>query len=145
MYAPFPSIDTAFVEDWFQLCENGAHMAHDRTDADRDVLNSLPSSRPARRSARRADRDASPALATPGAGGRGRTTPKRPPPAKARVADTKHRVPPAGYATPAPERTSPGTGELLGGAVRAGGEVAKLGADVGGRLVKGTLRRLTGR
>ncbi|MBA2262577.1 MAG: hypothetical protein H0W03_07905, partial [Solirubrobacterales bacterium] len=44
-----------------------------------------------------------------------------------------------------PERTSPGTGELLGGAVRAAGEVAQLGAGVGGRLAKGTLRRLTGR
>ncbi|MDQ3609858.1 MAG: hypothetical protein M3459_13325 [Actinomycetota bacterium] len=120
-------------------------MADERNDADRDVLSRLPSSRPARRSARRADREVSPAVATPGAGGRKRTAPERPPPAKARAAGTRHRVPPAGYATPEPERTSPGTGELLGGAVRAGGEVAKLGADVGGRLVKGTLRRLTGR
>lgn len=120
-------------------------MTDERTDGDRDVLTSLPSSRPARRSARRADREVPPAVTTPGAGGPKRTAPKRPPSANARAAGTKHRVPPAGYATPAPERTSPGTGELLGGAVRAGGEVAKLGADVGGRLVKGTLRRLTGR
>jgi len=120
-------------------------MADERNEADRDVLTSLPSSRPARRSARRAERDVSPAVANPGAGRRKRTAAQQPPPAKARAADTGRRVPPAGYATPAPQRTSPGTGELLGGAVRAGGEVAKLGADVSGRLVKGTLRRLTGR
>ena len=94
-------------------------MADKRTDADRDVLSSLPHSRPARRSAKRATRGTSR------------------PPAKA--------VPPAGYATPAPARTSPGTGELLGGAVRAAGEVAQLGTGVGVRLVKGPLRRVTGR
>ena len=96
-------------------------MADKRTGADRDVLSSLPDSRPARRSAKRA---------TPGTS----RTPAKP-----------KRVPPAGYATPAPERTSPGTGELLGGAVRAAGEVAQLGAGVGARLVKGTLRRVAGR
>ncbi len=115
-------------------------MADERNDGDRDVLNSLPSSRPARRSARRAERGASDPAAGPGTGAPGRTAPERPPTAKA-----GRRVPPAGYATPAPERTSPGTGELLGGAVRAAGEVAQLGAGVGGRLVKGTLRRVTGR
>lgn len=94
-------------------------MADKRTDADRDVLSSLPSSRPARRSDKRATR----ATSRPSA----------------------RRVPPAGYATPAPERTSPGTGELLGGAVRAAGEVAQLGAGAGARLLKGTLRRVTGR
>jgi hypothetical protein len=114
-------------------------MADERTDADRDVLSSLPSSRPARRSAKRGERGASRPAAGTGAGGATRTAPKPPSTAKARG------LPPAGYATPAPERTSPGTGELLGGAVRAAGEVAQLGAGVGGRLVKGTLRRLTGR
>lgn len=107
-------------------------MADEPTDDDRQVLSSLPSSRPARRSAKRAERGAPRPAADPGAG-----MPKR-------TAAERH-VPPAGYATPAPERTSPGTGELLGGAVRAAGEVAQLGAGVGGRLAKGTLRRLTGR
>ena len=94
-------------------------MADERNDADREVLSSLPSSRPARRSAKRNAREASHPAAK--------------------------RVPPAGYATPEPQRSSPGTGELLGGAVHAAGEVAQFGADVSGRLVKGTLRRLTGR
>lgn len=94
-------------------------MADKRTDADRDVLSSLPRSRPARRSAKRPTRETSRPAAKP--------------------------VPPAGYATPAPERTSPGTGELVGSAVRAAGEVAQLGAGLGARLVKGTLRRVTGR
>ncbi|HEV2820456.1 MAG TPA: hypothetical protein VGW11_08115 [Solirubrobacteraceae bacterium] len=94
-------------------------MADKRTDAESDVLNSLPSSRPARRSAKREARSTSGPAAKP--------------------------VPPAGYATPAPERTSPGTGELLGGTVRAAGEVAQQGVGAGARLVKGTLRRLTGR
>lgn len=94
-------------------------MADERTDGDRDVMGSLPRSRPARRSAKRASRSSSPPAA--------------------------RSAPPAGYATPAPERTSPGTGELLSGALRAAGEVAELGAGVGGRLVKGALRRLTGR
>jgi hypothetical protein len=114
-------------------------MADERTDADRDVLSSLPSSRPARRSAKRAERSVSRPAGGPSTGGPGRTAPKRPSTAKA-----PSRLPPAGYATPAPEQTSPGAGELLGGAVRAAGEVAQLGAGVGGRLVKGTLRRLTG-
>jgi hypothetical protein len=108
-------------------------MADEPTDDDRQVLSSLPSSRPARRSAKRGERGAPRPAAGPGAGRPKRTAPER------------RHVPPAGYATPAPERTSPGTGELLGGAVRAAGEVAQLGAGVGGRLAKGTLRRLTGR
>jgi hypothetical protein len=108
-------------------------MADEPTDDDRQVLSSLPSSRPARRSAKRGERGAPRPAAGPGAG-----RPKR-------AAPERRHVPPAGYATPAPERTSPGTGELLGGAVRAAGEVAQLGAGVGGRLAKGTLRRLTGR
>ena len=94
-------------------------MADKRTDADRDVLSSLPSSRPARRSAKRPARETS-----------------RP---------AAKRVPPTGYATPAPERTPPATGELVGGAVRAAGEVAQVGAGLAARLVKGTLRRITGR
>jgi hypothetical protein len=115
-------------------------MADEPTDDDRQVLSSLPSSRPARRSAKRGERGAPRPAADPGAGRPKRTAPERPSATKARG-----HVPPAGYATPAPERTSPGTGELLGGAVRAAGEVAQLGAGVGGRLAKGTLRRLTGR
>jgi len=117
-------------------------MADERNDADRDVLSSLPSSRPARRSAKRGERGAPRPAAGLRTGGPKRTAPERPSTAKAAATPP---VPPAGYATPAPERTSPGTGELLGGAVRAAGEVAQLGAGVGGRLVKGTLRRLTGR
>lgn len=105
-------------------------MAGERTDGDRDVLSSLPSSRPARRSAKRE------------ASGVPRPAGARPPAGKA---SARRRVPPAGYATPAEPRSSPGTGELLGSAVRAAGQVAEMGAGVGKRVVCGALGRLTGR
>jgi hypothetical protein len=117
---------------------------------DRDVLSSLPRTRPERRSAKRGARSpaaaagaAAPAAAKPAA-------PKakpRPARAKAKPAPKKatpqREIPPAGYAVP--QQSSPvggGGTELVGTVVQALGELAQIGASLGSRAVRDALGRL---
>jgi hypothetical protein len=125
---------------------------------ERDVLGSLPRTRPARRSAKRG---APAGAATPAPLQAASTRPRAPrapkaarPAGRAAARTQSQRrsapssvsppVPAAGYATPgAPsgdgERRHPG---LLGTAVQAAGEVAQLGFTVGAQALRGALGRL---
>jgi hypothetical protein len=128
---------------------------------DREVLASLPNSRPTRRSAKRdgggrgraagaaAERPAKPARASAGAAPKGRakagakanqgaarTTAKRP------AAPTAAPVPPAGYATPRSDDDRPRGADLVTTAVQAAGELAHIGIAAGGRALKSALQRL---
>jgi hypothetical protein len=100
-------------------------------DGDRDVLSSLPRTRPERRSAKRdapARKPRAKAAAKPSA--RRKPAPKAVP---------KRKVPPAGYAVPRHESpVGSGTGELVSTAVQAFGELANLG----GRALRDALGRL---
>lgn len=113
-------------------------------DGDREVLSSLPRTRPERRSAKRGARGpaapkvaaAAPKQAKPKAKAR----PKAKPAARSKAAPPRP-VPPSGYAVP--KTSSPvGSGgtELVGTAIQAVGELANLGAralrDALGRLPK---------
>jgi hypothetical protein len=105
-------------------------------DGDREVLSSLPRTRPERRSAKRGARapagdQAAAAKPTKPAA---KPRPKAAPPPK---------VPPAGYAVP--KTASPVTAggvELVGTAIQAVGELANLGASLGGRALREVLGRL---
>jgi hypothetical protein len=102
-------------------------------DGDREVLSSLPRTRPERRSAKRATR--APAAAKP----------KPRPKAKAapRPKAAPRRVPPAGYAVPKTgSPVSSGSTELVGGAIQALGELANLGVSLGSRALRDALGRL---
>jgi hypothetical protein len=117
-------------------------------DGDREVLSSLPRTRPERRSAKRGARSAAGAAAAKTAA---KVTPKAPagkpkPRAKPRTtarsqptAVPPRKIPPAGYAVPKQgSPVSAGGGELVGTAIQAVGELANLGTralrDVLGRL-----------
>ena len=96
-------------------------------DGDREVLSSLPRTRPERRSAKRGARAPAPNPSKPKAA---KPRPKAVPP---------REVPPAGYAVP--KTASPvnaGGTELVGTAIQALGELANLG----GRALRGALGRL---
>jgi len=106
-------------------------------DGDREVLSSLPRTRPERRSAKRGAR----AGAT--------DTPAKAKAAKPRAARSKPRavpprqVPPSGYAVP--KNASPvgaGSTELVGTAIQALGELANLGVSLGNRALREALGRL---
>jgi hypothetical protein len=112
------------------------------SDGDRDVLSSLPRTRPERRSAKREARSPVDAAARPAA-------PKaKPKPARAKArsapkAAPQRDIPPAGYAVP--KHSSPvggGGADLASTAVHALGELAQMGASLGGRAVRDALRRL---
>jgi hypothetical protein len=102
-------------------------------DGDREVLSSLPRTRPERRSAKRGARSAGStktAAAKPNPRAKPRAKPKAVPPRK---------VPPAGYAVPKQDSpVSAGGIELVGTAIQAVGELANLG----GRAVRDILGRL---
>jgi hypothetical protein len=105
-------------------------------DGDREVLSSLPRTRPERRSAKRGAR-------TPA----GVQAPKAKPQPQAKPAARKAapapKVPPAGYAVP--QTASPvnaGGAELVGTAIQAVGELASLGVSLGGRALREALGRL---
>jgi hypothetical protein len=102
-------------------------------DGDREVLSSLPRTRPERRSAKRGARTAAStktAAAKPKPRAKPRAKPKAVPPRK---------VPPAGYAVPKHDSpVSAGGIELVGTAIQAVGELANLG----GRAVRDILGRL---
>jgi len=103
-------------------------------DGDREVLSSLPRTRPERRSAKR---DAPKVV-------QAKAKPKPKPGAKprAKAAPPRH-VPPSGYAVP--KTGSPvnaGGTELVGTAIQALGELANLGVSLGGRALREALGRL---
>ena len=100
-------------------------------DGDREVLSSLPRTRPERRSAKRGAR-------TPAAAARAAPTPKKTARPKPKAAPPRE-IPPAGYAVPkTASPVNPGGTELVGTAIQALGELANLG----GRTLRGALRRL---
>jgi len=116
-----------------------------RPEGQGDVLGSLPRARPARRSTKRDGPGArtsgnEPVSARPAARRPTAATAEGGPPAPRRS------VPPAGYATPAPDerRSAPGTGELVSTAGRAAGEVVQLGAGIARGLVRAAAGRLGG-
>jgi hypothetical protein len=103
-------------------------------DGDREVLSSLPRTRPERRSAKR---DAPKVVKA-----KAKAKPRAKPRAKAVPPPPRH-VPPAGYAVP--KTGSPvgsGPTELVGTAVQAVSELASLGASLGGRALREALGRL---
>ena len=107
-------------------------------DGDREVLSSLPRTRPERRSSKRDARaQAAPASAAKPPAPKAKPRPKRP------KAVPPRAVPRSGYAVP--KTASPvgsGSGELVGTAVQALGELANLGVSLGGRAVRDVLGRL---
>ena len=114
-------------------------------DGDREVLSSLPRTRPERRSAKRGARAG--ATDTPAKAKAAKPRPKAK--AKPRAARSKPRavpprqVPPAGYAVP--KNASPvgaGSTELVGTAIQALGELANLGVSLGNRALREALDRL---
>ena len=118
-------------------------------DGDREVLSSLPRTRPERRSAKRGARGgastgaAKPKTAKPAAKA---TTTKPKQRAKPRTtarskpkAVPPRKIPPAGYAVPKQgSPVSAGSGELIGTAIQAVGELA----GFGGRALRDVLGRL---
>jgi hypothetical protein len=143
----------------------------DRPDSDREVLTSLPRTRPVRRSAKRAERPSTAAKPTrptsnPAAADGTKT---RKPAAKARAAPRpkatagtasgdgarataqrtrsapRKAVPPAGYASPessCDDARRPAPADLLGTAVQAAGELAQIGFAVGRQALQSMLDRL---
>jgi hypothetical protein len=104
-------------------------------DGDREVLSSLPRTRPERRSAKRGSRTTAAPKPKPKPAATGaKAKPKAAPPPK---------VPPAGYAVPKTGSpvTAGGT-ELVGTAIQALGELASLGASLGTRALRDVLGRL---
>jgi hypothetical protein len=104
------------------------------TDGDREVLSSLPRTRPERRSAKRGAR--TPAAPSKPKAAKTAAKPRSQPRAKA---VPPREVPPSGYAVP--KTASPvnaGGAELVGTAIQAVGELANLGV----RGLRGALSRL---
>jgi len=114
-------------------------------DGDREVLSSLPRTRPERRSGKRAPRPPArtPAGATTAKNVAKRKTTKTG--AKARAARPRPKaapprpIPPAGYAVPnSASPVNAGGAELIGTAIQAVGELASLGS----KALRGALSRL---
>jgi hypothetical protein len=108
----------------------------DRPDSDREVLTSLPRSRPVRRSSKRGDRpdakNGAGAASAPKSAPRTRTAPRR-------------KVPPAGYAVPtarAEDSSGSGTADLLGTTIQAVAELTQIGLTVGRQTVQSMIDRL---
>ena len=138
-------------------------------DSQREVLSSLPRSRPTRRSAKRdggrrtgakaassaparaaADssaaakpkpKTATKATAKPKAAAKPKATAKAKPKAP-RKQQTPKAAPPAGWETDRDQSGTPSGAELVTTAVKAVGEVAQIGAAVGGQAIKSVLGRL---
>jgi hypothetical protein len=138
-----------------KMTHSACHDARvpERPDSDREVLTSLPRSRPVRRSAKRGERpapgDAARASATPVAPRKPRAgaTPPRPSaerPAPPRVAPQR-KVPAAGYAAPdaRADATAGSAGaELIGTTIQAAAELAQIGLSVGRQTLRSMLDRL---
>ena len=107
-------------------------------DGDREVLSSLPRTRPERRSSKRGERAPAGAAKPKSNKTQARTRAKASPKATAKAVPPR-AVPPSGYAVP--KTSSPvnaGGAELIGTAIQAVGELAHLGS----RAVRGALARL---
>jgi len=113
-------------------------------DGDREVLSSLPRTRPERRSTKRAARTPAGTTAAKNVANPKTTKSGAKPKATARpkpAAAPPRPVPPAGYAVP--KTSSPvnaGGAELIGTAIQAVGELASLGT----KALRGALGRLPG-
>jgi hypothetical protein len=119
---------------------------------ERDVLGSLPHTRPTRRSAKRA---APKVAAAPQEAAATRPRAPRAPEAAAKPAPAPRRrrpaaakppvappIPAAGYATPRPDGADRGHHGLVGTAIQAVGELAGLGLTVAAQALKGVVGRL---
>lgn len=134
----------------------------DRQDSDREVLTSLPRSRPVRRSDKRGARPGTAGAAAPD-GKSAATAPKarksaaKPRAARPRRASTtdggarananepRRTIPPAGYASPTSNADADppsASADLLGTAVQAAGELAQIGFAVGRQALQSMIDRL---
>jgi hypothetical protein len=107
-------------------------------DGDREVLSSLPRTRPERRSSKRGARTPAGAAKPESTKAQPRTRAKASPKPTAKAVPPR-AVPPSGYAVP--KTSSPvnaGGAELIGTAIQAVGELAHLGT----RALRGALARL---
>ena len=126
-------------------------------DSDRDVLSSLPRTRPQRRSAKRdATRAKAPTATKPKPKAPAKPKPRAKPKAAAgkpaslaarqarRGNNRARRMPPSGFAPPrtTEERRPPSGPELIGTAIQAAAEIAQIGLAVGGHALRGALDRL---
>ena len=110
------------------------------TPADRDVLTSLPRTRPTRRSAKRGDLPGETAVeAAPPVP----ADPAEPPPVAEPAPEpaAAQTPPPAGWAAPKDDDRR-GTGDLIGTAVLAVGEIAQIGLTYGFQVVRQVLSKL---
>ena len=139
----------------------------DRHDSDREVLTSLPRTRPVRRSAKRGERPRTASATKPKAAAakapKARTTAAKPraapqPKATARAARPagagttaprartapRRAVPPAGYASPShgEDDQRSASADLIGTAVQAATELAQIGCAVGRQALQSMLDRL---
>lgn len=121
-------------------------------DSERDVLSSLPRTRPQRRSAKRDAKPKAAPKATPKP--KAKAAPKAKPAARKAPASigaqrarrggkSARRMPPAGFAPPrAKENQGPPSGpELIGTAIQAAAELAQIGLAVGGHALRSALGR----
>jgi hypothetical protein len=124
----------------------------DRHDSDREVLTSLPRTRPVRRSAKRGEgpRGASATKPKPRAAAakapKAPTTAAKPQaaaPPRSRTAP-RRAVPPAGYASPsqADDEQRSASADVIGTAVQAATELAQIGCAVGRQALQSMLDRL---
>jgi hypothetical protein len=116
-------------------------------DDDRDVLSSLPRTRPQRRSAKRAAPvKAPPKAARPAKSGKAPAKPAatRKATARPRGKAASRTVPPAGFAVPGAgaDQAPPSGAELVGTAVQAAGELVQIGLAVGEQALRSALGRL---
>jgi hypothetical protein len=141
-----------------KLTQSACHDAHvpERPDSDREVLTSLPRSRPVRRSSKRGDRPAPDHATRPSAKP---VAPRKPraakPPAKAAptaAAAEEHphpppqrKIPAAGYAAPdarAGEPSASPAADLVSTSIQAAVELAQIGLALGQQSLKSMLDRL---
>jgi hypothetical protein len=125
-----------------------------RQDSDREVLTSLPRSRPVRRSAKRGARTPAtepaqqPAAArarTPASASAPRAAKPAAPAAEPRRTPPRRKVPAAGYAAPTTRADAPPASagaELVSTAIQAAGELAQIGLTVGRQTLQSMLDRL---
>jgi len=132
----------------------------DRQDSDREVLRSLPRSRPVRRSAKRDDPPAAKgkrptarpkaaakpesAAAKPQPTAKPKPAPKSPG-APAAGAAPRRSVPPAGYAAPdqrAADAPASGAADLISTTIQAAAELTEIGVTIGRQTLRSMLDKL---
>jgi hypothetical protein len=145
------------------LTQSACHDAHvpERPDSDREVLTSLPRSRPVRRSSKRGERPGVDGAARPSAKpvaprrpraakaaakpqAQPRSTPAAEPPEHPRVAPQR-KIPAAGYAAPdarGSDSTASPVAALVTTTIQAAGELAQIGMTVGRQTLQSMIERL---